>query len=168
MLSSVDAYIALGTNLGDRGLHLRTGLAALRAAGLPALEQSAVWETEPVDSPSPLWYWNMAVRVDSDAEPLELLRTLLGIEVRAGRRRSVRNAPRTLDLDLLLFGDHVMRSAELTLPHARMWRRRFVLEPLAEIAPHFCDPASGATVLERCRLLRGGEQARRLGALASL
>jgi 2-amino-4-hydroxy-6-hydroxymethyldihydropteridine diphosphokinase len=158
-------YIALGTNLGDRVGRLRAGLAALADRGLEVVDQSSVWETEPVDCPDSCWFLNMAVRVRTQASPLELLDLLLDAERCCGRVRGVRNAPRELDLDLLLLDDLQWRDSRLCLPHPRMWDRRFVLEPLGEIGPDLCDPASGITVARALERLRSRDLVRRLGPL---
>jgi 2-amino-4-hydroxy-6-hydroxymethyldihydropteridine diphosphokinase len=164
----VRALLGLGTNLGDRAAHLRSALDGLAGAGVEPRRISSVWETEPVDAPSELWFWNMAAAVDWGGPPIELLDLLLALETRAGRRRSVPGAPRTLDLDLLLLGETVLCDPRLTLPHPRMWRRRFVLAPLAEIAPDARNPASGRTAAEELARLDEPAIVRRLGPLASL
>jgi 2-amino-4-hydroxy-6-hydroxymethyldihydropteridine diphosphokinase len=149
----VTAHVALGTNRGNRWENLRAGLRGLAQAGLGVEALSAVWETEPVDCPAPGRFLNMAAAVRASCSPRELLDILLAIESRHGRVRSTPNAPRTLDLDLLLVGDLRWHDERLELPHPRMWRRRFVLEPLAEIAPGARNPRSGLTVaqhLARC------------------
>lgn len=161
------AYIALGSNLGDRRRHLEAALAGLREADLPPVEISSVWETEPVDCPSGGWFWNMAVKVRTGRRPLELLDSLLDIEKRTGRVRTVRNAPRTLDIDLLMMGDLVLEHDRLNLPHPRMWQRRFVLEPLAEIEPELINPMTGLTVAEERARSRDRSRVRRIGRLAS-
>ncbi len=158
-------YIGLGTNLGDRWDRLRAGLAEMENRGLELVDRSSVWETEPVHCPAPLWFLNMAVRVRTAAPPLELLDLLLEIERGAGRVRGAPNAPRTLDLDLLLLDDLQWRDSRLCLPHPRMWQRRFVLEPLREIGPDLRDPVSGVSVARACELVRGGAVVRRLGPL---
>jgi len=163
----MDCYVALGTNLGDLGGNLHAGLEGLTLSGLAPEARSSVWETEPVDTPFPQWFWNMVVLVRSDRPPRELLELLLGIERAHGRERSERNAPRTLDLDLLLAGRLTIEEERLRLPHPRMWERRFVLEPLAEIAPGLRNPLSGRTVLEECSRIRDRGKVRRLGDLAS-
>lgn len=160
-------YIGLGTNLGDRRANLRFGVTGLEAAGLELLELSSVWECEPVDTPAPMWFLNMAVKVDANRGPLELLELLLDIERRAGRVRTVCNAPRILDLDLLMLGDLELRGPRLHLPHPRMWQRRFVLEPLAEIAPDLLNPATGRTVAEERQRLRDAAVVNRAGRLAT-
>lgn len=148
------AYVGLGSNLGDRRAHLRAGLEGLCAAGLRLAAASSVWESEPVDAPGSPWFLNMVAAFETDRRPLEVLDVLLDIERRAGRVRAGRNAPRTLDLDLLLLGDLRWRDERLMLPHPRMWERRFVLEPLGEIAPQLRNPDSGRTVAEECARIR--------------
>jgi 2-amino-4-hydroxy-6-hydroxymethyldihydropteridine diphosphokinase len=164
----VDAYLGLGSNLGDRAANLRAGLAGIARRGLAPLELSSVWETEPVDSPEPVWFLNMVARTETDLPPLEVLDRLLDAEREAGRVRTVRNAPRVLDLDLLLLGDLRFDHPRLTLPHPRMWERRFVLSPLAEIAPGLRESGSGRSVREVCESLPQRPSVRRLGPLASL
>jgi 2-amino-4-hydroxy-6-hydroxymethyldihydropteridine diphosphokinase len=163
----VDCYIGLGTNLGDLGANLRSGLDCLRHAGLAPQALSSVWETEPIDSPAPLWFWNMAAKVRSDLQPLQLLDRLLAIERENGRVRGERNEPRTLDLDLLAMSGVVVRSERLSLPHPRMWGRKFVLEPLCEIAPELRNPLTGLTVREQLRGIKDEYQVHRLGDLAT-
>jgi 2-amino-4-hydroxy-6-hydroxymethyldihydropteridine diphosphokinase len=163
----MDCYIALGTNLGNLGANLRVGLDGLRGLAQGPMAQSSVWETEPVGIATDHWFWNMVVRLDSRLEPHELLDRLLGIERRAGRIRGEAKSPRTLDLDLLLMGQLRIEDSQLQLPHPRMWHRRFVLEPLAEIAPGLRDPSSGLTVDQRRRELADPPRVRRLGCLAS-
>lgn len=163
----MDAYIALGSNLGDRRRHLKTGLDGLSKVELEPVSVSSVWETEPVDCSSPRWFWNMTVKARTTLGPLEVLDLLLGIEQRAGRQRASYNAPRTLDLDLLMLGDLAVRHERLFLPHPRMWRRRFVLEPLAEIEPELVNPSTGRTVAQERDRLSDRTRVRRLGPLAT-
>lgn len=159
-------YIGLGSNLGDRWSCLRDGLSRMRERDLEIVACSSVWESEPLGCSSPLWFLNMVARVRTGRQPLELLELLLATEEDAGRRRGVPNAPRTLDLDLLLLDDLQWQDDRLCLPHPRMWERRFVLEPLGEIGPDLRDPATGSTVAEACRRLRDrGGIVRRLGPI---
>jgi len=167
-MPAVCAFLGLGTNLGDRARHLQGALDGLGRAGVPARAVSSVWETEPVDAPSPLWFWNMAVSVEWSGRPVELLDLLLDLETRAGRTRTVPGAPRTLDLDLLLVGDRVVADPRLVLPHPRMWTRRFVLAPLAEIAPETRNPLTGRSVVEELARLVDPALVRRIGPLATL
>lgn len=161
----VDAYIALGSNLGDREAGLRAGIDGLVRCGLAPDALSSLWETEPVDCAEPLWFLNLVARARTGLPPLRVLSLLLEIERELGRVRTTRNAPRALDLDLLLLGDVRCEEPRLTLPHPRMWRRRFVLEPLAEIASDLRDPATGLTVIETCRALRSESEVRKVGVL---
>jgi len=164
----MDGLVALGSNLGDRRLNLTRALAGLRAAGIEVLAVSSVWETEPVDTPASPWFWNMVVEIRTELDPFGLLDRLLQIECEAGRERGERNAPRTLDLDLLRLGERLVNHPRLVLPHPRMWQRRFVLEPLAEVDPGLVNPVTGRTAVQERDLLRSGPSARRLGSLASL
>jgi 2-amino-4-hydroxy-6-hydroxymethyldihydropteridine diphosphokinase len=142
------ALIGLGSNLGDRKAQLDAAVAALAAAPSVALRAvSRYHETAPVGGPEGQGdYLNAAAAVETTLEPLALLHVLQEIERRAGRVRTVRWGPRTLDLDLLLFGDRVIATGELQVPHPRMAERLFVLVPLAEIAPGAVDPVTGRTV----------------------
>jgi len=159
--------IGLGSNLGDRSEHLRRGLLGLRRSGLELLAVSSVWETQPVDVVGGLWFLNMAVRFSADRDPHLLLDDLQEIELAEGRVRRHQNDPRTLDLDLLTFGDLQLYGDRLQLPHPRMWSRRFVLEPLAEVAPGLRNPATGRSVEQEAARLACGESASRIGLLAS-
>ena len=161
----MEGFIGMGSNLGNRWANLRSGLDGLRFRGLRIIAASSVWETEPIDSPEPLWFLNMALALETNAHPLDLLDLLLEVERDAGRRRGAANAPRTLDLDLLALGDLQWRDQRLDLPHPRMWDRRFVLEPLVEIAPWLRNPATGITVAEQRPRLRDAARVFRVGRL---
>jgi len=141
------AYVALGANLGDRAASLAGAVRALGATpGVRVLAQSTLWETAPLGPPQPD-YLNAAVALDTELDALALLRRLHEIEAAAGRTRSAeRNEPRTLDLDLLLFGGLVIDAPEITLPHPRMHEREFVLGPLAEIASDVMHPVIRETI----------------------
>jgi len=140
--------LSLGSNLGDRKKILTDACGKL--ADLPQTRVVAVssfYETEPIDSPpnSPM-FLNAVVLIDTALAPLELLRETQAIENAFGRVRSVPNAPRTLDIDILFYGDLILDTPELTLPHPRAYLRRFVLEPLAELLPDFILPNQTQTV----------------------
>jgi 2-amino-4-hydroxy-6-hydroxymethyldihydropteridine diphosphokinase len=140
--------VALGSNLGDRRSHLDYAISRLNDC-LVGLKASHYYETEPVGAPGPQpLFLNAAVVGGTSASAAELLATLMAIERERGRERPFQNAARTLDLDLILFGDLVMETPALTLPHPRFRERRFVLEPLAEVAPELVDPVTGSTVGE--------------------
>jgi 2-amino-4-hydroxy-6-hydroxymethyldihydropteridine diphosphokinase len=141
------AAIALGSNIGDRDATMRNAITALRELGqIKAV--SRFYETDPVGFTDQPKFLNAAALLETELEPLPLLHALLEIERANGRDRSVgpRKGPRTLDLDLLLYSDAILSSAELTLPHPELHQRRFVLEPLAEIAPLLVHPTLGKNV----------------------
>jgi 2-amino-4-hydroxy-6-hydroxymethyldihydropteridine diphosphokinase len=143
------AHIALGSNLGDRAKTLATAKDRLKRLG--RVEAcSSLYETEPVGFHEQPAFLNAVLALDTELEPLPLLHALLAIERDLGRdrRHSVLNGPRTLDLDLLLMGDRVVATEELALPHPALARRRFVLAPLAEIAPQLRHPQSNQTIAE--------------------
>jgi 2-amino-4-hydroxy-6-hydroxymethyldihydropteridine diphosphokinase len=139
-------YIALGSNIGDRAAMLARGIAALNAAGVRVLRQSSFYASEPVDAPPQAWFLNAVVEAETALMPRQLLRTLMGIEQALGRRRTIARGPRTLDLDILFYGSSVIHAPDLEVPHPRMEGRRFVLAPLAELAPGLRHPVSRKTV----------------------
>ncbi len=137
------AYIGLGANLGDARAALEAALQAL--AALPdtqLLRRSSLYRSAPIDSSGPD-YLNAVAELRTGLAPLALLRALQAIEQEHGRERPYRNAPRTLDLDLLLHGELALDTPELTLPHPRAHQRAFVLRPLAELAPTLQIPGQG-------------------------
>jgi 2-amino-4-hydroxy-6-hydroxymethyldihydropteridine diphosphokinase len=142
------AAIALGSNLGDRRAHLDYAVARLRTL-LDNLTVSTYIETDPVgvDAPQPR-YLNAVVVGETRLSARDLLDELLAIERERGRERPFPNAPRTLDVDLILLGDVVEEGPGLSVPHPRFRERRFVLEPLAELAPHLVDPVTGRSVAD--------------------
>lgn len=161
-MTGVTAYIALGANLDDPVAQVRTGLAAL--AALPRtrlLACSSLYRTAPVGYADQPDFINAVAAVETTLNPRELLDQLLAIELKHGRVRKFANAPRTLDLDVLLYGDVELHEDGLTIPHPRLHERAFVLVPLAEIAPHCVVPGHGA-VGELLRAVRA-ENAVRLG-----
>ena len=151
--AEVTAFIALGANLGDAERTLRDALTALNATpGVRVVRASSLYRTAPIDSSGPD-YVNAVAEVSTTLSAPVLLDALQAIENGAGRERPYRNAPRTLDLDLLTYGEARIDSARLTVPHPRMNERAFVLVPLAEIAPERVTPAQlravGAQRIER-------------------
>jgi 2-amino-4-hydroxy-6-hydroxymethyldihydropteridine diphosphokinase len=160
------AYLSLGSNVGEREQQLRDAIARLETAGRIA-SVSSFYETEPVEFTGQAWFLNCAVVLATDRTPDQLLAALLAIEKEMGRRRSQesRKGPRTIDLDILLFGDSVVESPELTIPHPAMHQRRFVLEPLAEIAPEVRHPVFKQSVRELLQALPAGQTVRKVQGL---
>jgi 2-amino-4-hydroxy-6-hydroxymethyldihydropteridine diphosphokinase len=153
----VTAYIGVGSNLGDRESTIRAAIARLEAhAGIRIVTCSALFETDPIGPPQPA-YLNGAIAVETTLDPPSLLAELLRVERELGRVRDplVRMGPRTIDLDLLLYGDIVIDEPGLAVPHPRMPERAFVLVPLAEIAPNAVNPRCGRTVASLVRDLAG-------------
>ncbi len=143
-----DAYIALGSNVGDRELNLLRGVAEVgKLTGCRVTALSSFYETSPVATATPDTFFNAVLRLSTRHEPRQLLLALLGIEeLTFGRERLIPNGPRSLDLDLLLFGDRIIAEADLVIPHPRMTERRFVLQPLAEIDSELLHPVSGISI----------------------
>ncbi len=139
--------------MGDRRANLERAFASLREAGARPKRVSSYFETEPVGFREQPWFLNVALEVETSLTPARLLDICLAIETAEGRVRTFLNAPRTLDLDILLYGDLVINGARLVIPHPRMAERRFVLEPLAQIAPELLHPVlqkSIRSLLESC------------------
>jgi 2-amino-4-hydroxy-6-hydroxymethyldihydropteridine diphosphokinase len=149
----VKIAIALGSNLGDREAHLRRALAALGPA-FSHLRVSSFHETAPVGVPGPApAFLNAAATGESDRPASVVLDLLLAVEQQFGRERPYVGAPRTIDLDLILYGESVINAPGLIVPHPRFRERRFVLKPLAEIASDWIDPVTGKTIEELLRVL---------------
>lgn len=153
-------YLSLGSNIGDRETHLRDAIARLGAAG-QVLSASSFYETEPVEVADQAWFLNCAVALETTKTPEQLIGALLEIEQKMGRQRTQEKGPRVIDIDILLFGDAVVNSPDLTIPHPAMHRRRFVLEPLAEIAPEARHPVLKETAQELLDNLPGGQVVRK-------
>lgn len=139
-------YLSLGSNVGNRALHIKRAVGMLRRAHVRVLRQSPLYETEPVGLRAQRWFLNCVVEARTLLPPLRLLRLLLFIERRLGRRRTLRNAPRPLDLDILFYGSRIVRSPRLSIPHPRLTQRRFVLLPLADLSPELRHPLSRSTI----------------------
>lgn len=141
-------YIALGSNVGDRAALLARAVEQMNRAGLRILRQSQLYETEPVGGPPQPWFLNAVVEAETELTPHRVLHALQEIERDMGRQRAIACGPRTLDLDILLDGDGAIRDGELEVPHPRLAERRFVLVPLAELAPRLTHPVLHKTVAE--------------------
>lgn len=141
-------YLSLGSNLGDREKYLREAILRLRELGIIS-QISSFYETQPVEVQNEQpWFLNCALAMETELMPLEFLRGMLSIEQSMGRIRTEPKGPRTIDIDIIFFGDEVLDTPELTVPHPAMHQRRFVLEPLAEIAPDIVHPVLKRTVQE--------------------
>jgi 2-amino-4-hydroxy-6-hydroxymethyldihydropteridine diphosphokinase len=141
-------YLSLGSNLGDREKHLREASSRLRELGV-VRQISAFYETQPVEVQTEQpWFLNCALAIETELMPLTFLGRMLAVEQSMGRIRTEPKGPRTIDIDIIFFGDDVLDTPELTIPHPAMHQRRFVLEPLAEIAPAIVHPVLKRTVRE--------------------
>lgn len=145
------AYLGLGSNLGDREANLRQAVSALSDGGLQIAVASSIYETDPVDYLEQPKFLNQVIAITAlRLEPFSLLKYCLELENRLGRERTIPGGPRTIDIDLLLLEDHVINGEfagiNLMLPHPRMHLRKFVLAPLAEIAPNLLHPTLGKTI----------------------
>ena len=141
------AYISAGSNLGDRKANLDFGAQSLAKGGL-VRKTSSYFETEPVGYSDQPWFLNQVFELETSLAPHDLLLLCQEIEISRGRVRPFPNAPRTLDLDILLFDNRIIDEKSLTIPHPRLTERKFVLEPLAQIAPDVRHPISGKTIQE--------------------
>jgi 2-amino-4-hydroxy-6-hydroxymethyldihydropteridine diphosphokinase len=141
-------YIALGSNLGDRVDNLLLARERIVSPHVRLARASSIYETAPREVLDQPWFLNQVVAAETTLFPRQLLARLLRIEQEMGRRRTIDKGPRIIDLDILLFGDVVIHAAGLEIPHPRMAERRFVLEPLAELAPQLRPPRSRDTVRE--------------------
>lgn len=141
-------YLSLGSNLGDSERYLREAISRLQDLGV-IRQVSAFYETQPVEVQGEQpWFLNCALAMETELMPLEFLSRMLAVEQSMGRIRMQPKGPRTIDIDILLFGNDVLNTLELTVPHPAMHQRRFVLEPLAEIAPAVMHPVLKRTIRE--------------------
>ena len=158
-------YLSLGSNVGDRATHLKTAIQRLQTAET-VKAVSGFYETEPVELREQPWFLNCAVALETDLPPGLLLKTLLTIEQEMGRLRMRDKGPRLIDIDILLFGAQVVDEPGLRIPHPAMHQRRFVLEPLVEIAPEAVHPTFKQTARELLEALPAGQIVRRLQSQA--
>ena len=154
------AYLSLGSNLGNREQNLRGAIRQASALGR-LVAVSSFYQTEPVEFTDQPWFLNCVIALETATQPAQLMAELLRIEHEMGRQRVLKKGPRSIDIDILLFGDDVVNTPELTIPHPAMARRRFVLEPLAEIAPELRHPLLGKTVRELLAELSPGQTVKR-------
>jgi 2-amino-4-hydroxy-6-hydroxymethyldihydropteridine diphosphokinase len=156
-------YLSLGSNIGQRQEQLRVATERLRGLGR-IISISSFYETQPVEVTDQPWFLNCAVALETNLPPQQVLEEILAIERDMGRERTRKKGPRKIDIDILLFGDSIIKSPQLTIPHPAMHLRRFVLEPLAEIAPEARHPLMNKTFRELLRELRDGQAVRRIEA----
>jgi 2-amino-4-hydroxy-6-hydroxymethyldihydropteridine diphosphokinase len=153
-------YLSLGSNMGDRGAHLHDAITRLQTVGR-VVSVSSFYETEPVEFTNQGWFLNCAVALETTETPEQVMAAILQIECEMGRLRLQEKGPRIIDIDILLFSDKIVDSAGLTIPHPAMHERRFVLEPLAEIAPEARHPVLKKTVRELLDALPAGQGVRK-------
>jgi 2-amino-4-hydroxy-6-hydroxymethyldihydropteridine diphosphokinase len=153
-------FLGLGSNLGDREASLERAGRLLEERGFARRRESSLYLTEPVGGPPQGWFLNAVLEGATALTPEGLLSVCLDVERALGRVRDVRNGPRTIDIDLLLYGSEVRSGTDLELPHPRLYERRFVLVPLAEIAPEVVDPLRGQTTRELLRLCLDSSEVR--------
>ena len=139
-------YLSLGSNIGDREGHLRKAVERLASQDVRVLHASRIYETEPVDYKDQAWFLNQVVEAETALFPLQLLTRTTRVEREMGRVRTVRKGPRTIDIDILFYAAAIMETARLEIPHPRVAERRFVLAPLAELAPDLRHPVTHRTV----------------------
>lgn len=158
-------YLSLGSNVGDREANLRAAIE--RLGGIGAVQTvSSFYQTEPVETTPQPWFLNCAVALETEKMPKQLLSSVLNIEQEMGRRRqaSPLKGPREIDIDILLFGKSIIDTKQLTIPHPAMQERRFVLQPLAEIAPDQRHPVLKRTIRELLEALPPGQVVRKISS----
>jgi 2-amino-4-hydroxy-6-hydroxymethyldihydropteridine diphosphokinase len=154
-------YLSLGSNLGDRAANLNDAITRLNKIGI-VVAKSSFYETEPVAFTAQPWFLNCVVALETEKMPKQLLTAILDIEQHMGRRRNQQKGPRNIDIDILLFGSSIVDTKNLTIPHAALHERRFVLEPLVEIAAEVRHPVFKRSMRELRDALPPGQSVRRL------
>lgn len=148
-------YLALGSNLGNREEHLQKCIDALNGPDFHVLRASSVYETAPQDLVDQPWFLNLVLECETELFPMQLLKRIQKMERQFGRQRVLDKGPRTIDVDILLFGSFVINRPLLEVPHPRMTERRFVLEPLAELSPDLRHPITRRTMREMLAHTKG-------------
>lgn len=155
------AFVSLGSNVGDRVANLRAAIERIGNLG-EVIATSSIYETEPVEFLAQPWFLNCVVKLATEKMPKQLLAAILTIEKEMGRQRHQKKGPRTIDIDILLFGNSVVETQGLTIPHPSMHERRFVLEPMSEIAPDVRHPVFKQRMRELLEALPAGQVVKRL------
>jgi 2-amino-4-hydroxy-6-hydroxymethyldihydropteridine diphosphokinase len=148
-------YLGLGSNIGDREALIGSALQLLNGPDLRLLRKSSLYETEPIGFKDQGWFLNMVAEFETDLFPRQLLHRMQKVELSLGRKRTIKNGPRTIDIDILLYANAVMKTGELEIPHPRYRERRFTLAPLAEINPALRDPVTRQTMADMLAQLSG-------------
>jgi 2-amino-4-hydroxy-6-hydroxymethyldihydropteridine diphosphokinase len=156
-------YLSLGSNVGNREVMLQKAVRLLASADFRITRISSIYETEPQDVRGQPWFLNMVLEAETTLFPRQLLGRIQKVEQQLGRRRLAPKGPRTIDIDILLFGAAVIDTTGLTVPHPRMAERRFVLEPMTELAPDLRHPVLRSTMLELLGAIRGQAVRRKSG-----
>jgi 2-amino-4-hydroxy-6-hydroxymethyldihydropteridine diphosphokinase len=143
----VEAYIALGSNVGDREANIKKAFDALKER-IKIVKSSSLYETKPMYIEDQGWFLNCTAKVETDLAPEELLKFLKSIEQKLGRKTLLRNGPRIIDLDIIFYGGQILKENDLQVPHPKIGERPFVLVPLAEIAPNFIHPVNKKTIVD--------------------
>jgi 2-amino-4-hydroxy-6-hydroxymethyldihydropteridine diphosphokinase len=141
-------YLGLGSNMGDSEALLKSAVAQLDGSDFKLRRVSSLYETEPIGLREQRWFLNLVAEFETELFPRQLLHRMQKIEMSMGRRRAVKNGPRTIDIDILLYGNSVIETNELEIPHPRYRERRFTLAPLAELNPGLRDPVTHQTMAE--------------------
>jgi len=165
--AAVSVFLSLGANVGARRASIERALARLERSGVSIERRSSWYETEPTDLEGQPWFVNGVVEARTHLPPGDLLCTCKRIEADLGRTSGVRFGPRPIDIDILLYGNETIETEDLVVPHPRMRQRRFVLVPLAEIAPQLTDPRDGARFNDVLDRLDEGKQVVRLASTES-
>ncbi len=148
-------YLGLGSNLGDRNRMLQSALDELSAADLQIARVSPVYETEPRDNRDQPWFLNLVAEASTTLFPMQLLARISKIERKLGRKRLIPKGPRTIDIDIIFYGRAIIKTSTLEIPHPRYAERRFVLQPMADLAPDLRDPITHKTVREQLATVAG-------------
>lgn len=150
-----NVYLGFGSNIGDREAQIRRAIELLDSEELRLERVSSFYETEPIGFTKQRWFLNCVGEFETELFPRQLLHRIQRVELQLGRKRAVVNGPRNIDIDILLFGETVVKTPELDVPHPRFRERRFVLAPLAELNPELRDPATRRTVSELLQDVKG-------------